>query len=73
MKVCWWPPSSPDRSPPPPAARRWKSGLIVNAPAADVLRLAPSLLVSDAEIDRALATLGRVLDLVAAKDGSDGR
>ncbi len=50
-----------------------EGGLIVNAPAADVLRLAPSLLVSDAEIDRALATLARVLDLVATEGGADGR
>jgi len=47
------------------AARACRSsldeGLVVNAPQADVLRFAPSLLVSDAEIDRALAILGPVL------------
>jgi predicted acetylornithine/succinylornithine family transaminase len=44
-------------------------GLIVNAPKADVLRLAPSLLVSDGEIDRALIALGRVLARSATSDG----
>ena len=42
-----------------PAARRWPSGLVINAPRPDVLRFAPSLLVSDAEIDRAVATVER--------------
>jgi acetylornithine aminotransferase len=37
------------------------AGLVVNAPRADALRLAPSLLVSDDEIDEALALLGPVL------------
>ena len=36
-------------------------GLVVNAPQADVLRFAPSLLVSDQEIDQAVAILGTVL------------
>ncbi len=36
-------------------------GLLVNAVAPGVVRLAPSLLVSEAEIDEALAMLGRVL------------
>ncbi len=38
------------------------AGLVVNAPAPDVLRLAPSLLVSEDEIGRAAAVLRRVLD-----------
>ncbi|MHB8593716.1 MAG: aminotransferase class III-fold pyridoxal phosphate-dependent enzyme, partial [Acidimicrobiales bacterium] len=33
-------------------------GLVVNAPRADTVRLAPSLLVSDGEIDEGLAILG---------------
>jgi acetylornithine/succinyldiaminopimelate/putrescine aminotransferase len=37
------------------------AGLLVNAVRPDTLRLAPPLLVSDAEIDEALAILGRVL------------
>jgi predicted acetylornithine/succinylornithine family transaminase len=44
-------------------------GLIVNAPKAHVLRLAPSLLVSEAEIDRALVVLSRVLTRCAAAAG----
>jgi acetylornithine/N-succinyldiaminopimelate aminotransferase len=36
-------------------------GLVVNAPCPNVLRFAPSLLVSDEEIDTALALLGEVL------------
>lgn len=36
-------------------------GLVINAPRPDVLRFAPSLLVTDAEIDEALALLGGVL------------
>ena len=37
-------------------------GLVVNAPRADTVRLAPSLLVSDDEIDEGLAILGAALD-----------
>ena len=37
------------------------AGLVINAPRPDVLRFAPSLLVSEAEIDRAVATVGAVL------------
>jgi acetylornithine/succinyldiaminopimelate/putrescine aminotransferase len=44
-------------------------GLVINAPRADVLRFAPSLLVSDAEIDQALATLSRVLTRTMASFG----
>src|ERR1019366_1388533 len=36
-------------------------GLVVNAPRPDTIRLAPSLLVSDAEIDEALSLLGAAL------------
>jgi predicted acetylornithine/succinylornithine family transaminase len=38
-----------------------QAGLVINAPRADVLRFAPSLLVADADIDEAVATVGRIL------------
>jgi acetylornithine/succinyldiaminopimelate/putrescine aminotransferase len=45
-----------------PACREaLEAGLVINAPRPDVLRFAPSLLVTEAEIDEALATLGRLL------------
>ncbi len=48
------------------------AGLVINAPRPDVLRFAPSLLVSDEEVDRALAVLGPVLaGRVAAAAGAD--
>ncbi len=40
------------------------AGLVVNAPRPDVLRLAPSLLVSDEEIDQAVGVLADVLPAV---------
>ena len=45
------------------------SGLVINAPRPDVLRFAPSLLVSEDEIDEALGTVGRILAAMA--DGND--
>ena len=42
--------------------RALEAGVVINAPCPDVLRFAPSLLVSDAQIDDALATLAAVLD-----------
>jgi predicted acetylornithine/succinylornithine family transaminase len=42
-------------------ARALAAGLLVNAVRPDAVRVAPPLLVSDAEIDEALAILGRVL------------
>ena len=56
-------------------------GLVINAPKPDVLRFAPSLLVSAEEIDRAVAILGPVLARSAESDhgptaptgGSHGR
>ena len=49
-------------------------GLVINAPKPDVLRFAPSLLVSAEEIDRAVAILGPVLARAAEEfGGSDGR
>ena len=43
------------------AARALDSGLVVNAVTDNALRLAPSLLVSDDEIDEAIGILGQVL------------
>ena len=40
-------------------------GLVINAPRPDVLRFAPSLLVSGDEVDEALATLGPILAAMA--------
>jgi predicted acetylornithine/succinylornithine family transaminase len=48
-----------------------EAGLVVNAPCPDVLRFAPSLLVSEAEIDRALDTVGGVLGRLVPGPGSD--
>ena len=47
-----------------------RAGLVLNAPRPDVLRFAPSLLVSDGEIDQALAILGPVLAAGAAAHGA---
>ena len=47
-----------------------QGGLVCNAPRPDVLRFAPSLLVSDDEIDRALAILGRILARLTAAFGT---
>ncbi len=59
-----------------PAACRaaLEAGLIVNAPRPDVLRFAPSLLVTEAEIDRAVAILAPVLaaQLAQLDRGRDG-
>jgi acetylornithine aminotransferase len=41
-------------------------GLVVNAVAADVLRLAPPLVIADAELDEMAARLGHALDTVAS-------
>ena len=43
------------------AAQALETGLVVNAVTADALRLAPSLLVSDEEIDEAVSILAEVL------------
>jgi acetylornithine/N-succinyldiaminopimelate aminotransferase len=43
------------------AAAALEAGLLVNAVCPDAIRLAPSLLVSEAEVDEALAILGPVL------------
>jgi acetylornithine/succinyldiaminopimelate/putrescine aminotransferase len=44
------------------AAKCMQQGLVVNAVTDSALRLAPSLLVSEAEIDEAVEILGRVLE-----------
>jgi acetylornithine/succinyldiaminopimelate/putrescine aminotransferase len=43
------------------AARALEAGLVVNAVTDNALRLAPSLLVSDTEIDEAVSILASVL------------
>ena len=56
-----------------PACREaLEAGLVINAPRADVLRFAPSLLVADADIDQAVATVGRVLGRVAGQTARPG-
>ena len=54
----------PDGSAPSVVAEALARGLVVNAPRTDTVRLAPSLLVSDAEIDEAVAILGAALSVV---------
>lgn len=49
------------------AERALEAGLLVNAVRPDVLRLAPSLLVGDEEVDEAVATLAHVLGGVLAE------
>ena len=44
------------------AAGRLERGLVINAVTDSALRLAPSLLVSEAEIDEAVEVLGRALE-----------
>jgi len=48
-----------------------EAGLVINAPRPDVLRFAPSLLVSDTEIDEAVTTVGSVLGRLVTAFGSD--
>jgi acetylornithine/N-succinyldiaminopimelate aminotransferase len=57
-----------------PAACRaaLEAGLIVNAPRPEILRFAPPLLVSDSEIDRAIAILGPVMADLAERPGLRG-
>ena len=57
----------------PACAEALQGGLVVNAPRPDVLRFAPSLLVSDADIDRAVATLSRILARLLAAFGPRDR
>jgi acetylornithine/N-succinyldiaminopimelate aminotransferase len=51
-------------------AEALQGGLVINAPRPDVLRFAPSLLVSDADIDRAVHTLSRILARLLAAFGT---
>ena len=53
----------------PACAEALQAGLVINAPRRDVLRLAPSLLVSDADIDRAVQTLSPILARLSAASG----
>jgi acetylornithine/N-succinyldiaminopimelate aminotransferase len=55
----------------PACAEALRSGLAVNAPRPDVLRLAPSLLVSEAEIDSAVGILAPILGRLVAALGAD--
>ena len=54
----------------PACAEALQGGLVINAPRPDVLRFAPSLLVSDEDIDRAAATLSRILARLLAAFGT---
>ena len=55
----------------PACSEALEAGLVINAPRADVLRFAPSLLVSDAQIDQAVGILGRILARLVAVSGSN--
>ena len=58
----------------PASQEALQGGLVLNAPRPDVIRFAPSLLVSDKEIDQALAILGRILARLTAAFGTgEGR
>ncbi len=46
------------------------AGFLVNVPAPDVLRLAPPLVLTEAQVDAFLAALPAVLDAVAAAGGT---
>jgi len=54
------------------ASAALQRGLVVNAPRPDTIRLAPSLLVSDDEIDEGLALLSSVLADVVASAAANG-
>ena len=57
-----------------PACREaLEGGLVINAPRPDVLRFAPSLLVTEAEITRAVGTLGRILARLVAVFGAPAK
>jgi acetylornithine/N-succinyldiaminopimelate aminotransferase len=53
------------------AAAALEAGLLVNPVRPDAIRAAPPLLVSEAEIDAALAILGKVMGRVMAEIGSE--
>ncbi len=54
------------------AARALDEGLVVNAVTPTALRLAPSLLITDDEVDRGVAMLAEVLDAGRGSGGGDG-
>jgi acetylornithine/succinyldiaminopimelate/putrescine aminotransferase len=54
------------------AAAALERGLLVNAVRPDAVRVAPPLLVSDDEVDEALAILGVVLGELGGRTGSAG-
>ncbi len=56
----------------PACAEALQGGLVINAPRPNVLRFAPSLLVTDADIDRAVASLSRILARLLAAFGAGG-
>jgi acetylornithine/N-succinyldiaminopimelate aminotransferase len=56
----------------PVCAEALHDGLVVNAPRPNVIRFAPSLLVSEVDIDRALALLSRILARSVAASGPVG-
>lgn len=49
-------------------AKGLEHGLILNAPAADVIRLTPPLVITEAEIDKAVTALATVLDEVVKEE-----
>ena len=59
--VCSWRPSSTADPSREVAAAALDAGLVVNAVTESALRLAPPLLVTDDEIDEAVAMLAKVL------------
>ena len=54
----------------PACAEALQGGLVINAPRPDVLRFAPSLLVTDEQIDRAVSVLSRILARLLAAFGT---
>ncbi len=53
-------------------ARMLEAGLVANAPRTDTVRFAPPLVVTDAQIDEAVAIVGRVLDGFEPAPGTGG-
>jgi predicted acetylornithine/succinylornithine family transaminase len=51
-------------------AEALQGGLVINAPRPDVLRFAPSLLVTDDQVDRAVSSLSRILARLLAAFGT---
>ncbi len=53
-------------------ARMLEAGLVANAPRTDTVRFAPPLVVTDAQIDEAVAIVGQVLDGFEPAPGTGG-